>query len=220
MKKTTEGGDGRPKTIQEKESYSFDFEYNKYPDNPFSRTNKQKLFILLGQIDDISDRIQASPHMRSFLKKCNKKFWSDREDEAHNTKEKSQMESKLLFENLAPDCDIRIIFDKRIPIDLDKKGEIFTDSDENVYPARSIDIRGKYEDKGKYNYIQANGLIPEISCTSKFDIKVHDIELALEYIAYQLFISYIDLEKYEIVKMLLDSRFFPCLWTVIYIKKI
>jgi len=66
---------------------SIDWDYKRYPNNPFARTRKDKLLILLAQLDEISDRNVGTLKMWKLIRQKNLDMWEDRQPKTYSDEE-------------------------------------------------------------------------------------------------------------------------------------
>ncbi len=203
------------------------FDYNPYPKNPFARSIIDKLNIILRQISDINERIIANGEMISKLIQFNQNLWSEHDDPSslsYSSKSKDISERfKSCMEVMRVGHRIIVTFDYIM-----KLSHSDEDSSENHL---FQDLLGNYHNSDmlvykwntkpmKYNPILLNGFSPILHCTNKENILTDHVDAALECISHQLYLTYIDLSKFKVEKIILENKTFPYLYVRLYIIKL
>jgi len=200
-----------------------DLDYNRYPENPFSRTTAQKWIILLNQIDDINNRILGTPDMMKFMTDYNDTLWEEW-GELHKVisdddseKWKTNINNMKEWSSSLEDQDtIHFRFDMKANVDWENSDMFkkFEDSAGKFLPYGYLKIRhtgGMAIPESHHKLFDVEGFVPEFTCADKYSITKSDVEVALEYISFQLFSCSIRVRDISIETFFFDIRKFPCM---------
>ena len=189
-----------------------DWNYKKFPNNPFVRSNRDKLLIVLSQMDNISNRIAGTSGMWETIKEKNLEIWKDREPKTYSPEEfpdisKSMEMSKELKDNIAPDSPFEVFFIETY------EG---TPLDHCSINLENFSTHGRfplvYFRLGKWTKLltlvsPSPMFLSNVS--SKEEIKGGDLSLVFYQIALLFHHNSFKLDEYEFVSMWIDISRFP-----------
>jgi len=212
-----------------KPSGEIDFNYVKYPDNPFARSTLNKFMILFCQISDTSDRIVATEKIKDILRKHNSGYWNELKDPELSTHAPPGIVSRFNKQkNLriaTKHLTVKMICDLPHPYSPDGKveGQQFTDSSGTEWTIPDYCLKTYFQTKGEFTQI-TQGFCSRFSFgserKSKEEITLSDLDIALEFIAYQLYVSFINVEEFGAMDLILDISMFPYLKAIVYLKNL
>lgn len=195
-----------------------DLEYTRYPDNPFARNNTQKWSILLNQIDDISNRILASPEIREIMREHNDglwKKWGDPEKliaPEEDSEWKTNLEHIKEWSSSLKDGDvITFRFNRKAPPGWEKSYifKAVENSQGKSLPFCSLKIKHDGIKRFGISRFETEGFVPILPCDRPSAITRKDVDEALEYISLQLFLSSIHTRDVDTDIFYFDIKNFP-----------